>query len=435
MYVWTGSSWVPLAQGPAAATTSSLYYLATAGQTVFPLASNDHFGASFSFNQTHPEGLHALVNGVRLTPTDDYAVNVASSTVTLARPMVLNAVVGFDILTPVSQLSPAGSAKTYLLSPLAPDGVLTVFPLAVAAGSPVVNVAHNEELLVSVDGVQQSPGQAYNASGNQITFAQPPDANALIFIVWFGPSATTQSAPSHSPQALAYLARTVGGDEGGNGANIATLIDGLVSDGVWAKLDALYVLAQQNATDALLNLVGTSYTATNVNGSTFTVYKGYAFLGGQYLDTGFNAATATSPNFTQNSASFGAWSYATVSEMIPIMGNGGSGAACNIYTSYGGTAFYTRVNDILAGSVPTPGAQGLFVGDRSSSTNVVPYWNGVSQGPVTSTSGVPLNADFTLSNVPGALLHSSRWRQAKPSPPPSSALRSARRGNWRSTID
>ena len=187
MYVWTGSSWVPLAQGPAAATTSSLYYLATAGQTVFALTSNDHFGASFGFNQAKPEGLHALVNGVRLVPTDDYAVNVASSTVTLARPMVLNAVVGFDILTPVSQLSPAGSAKTYLLNPLAPDGVLTVFPLAVAAGTPVVNVAHNEELMVSVDGVQQSPGQAYNASSNQITFAQPPDANSLIFIVWFGP--------------------------------------------------------------------------------------------------------------------------------------------------------------------------------------------------------------------------------------------------------
>ena len=199
MYVWTGSSWVPLAQGPAAATTSSLYYLATAGQTVFPLTSNDHFGASFGFNQTHPEGLHALVNGVRLTPTDDYAVNVASSTVTLARPMSLNAVVGFDILTPVSQLSPSGSAKTYLLSPLAPDGVATVFTLTVAAGSPVVNVAHNEELLVVLDGVQQSPGQAYNASGNQITFAQPPDANSVIFIIWFGPSATTQSvAPATS---------------------------------------------------------------------------------------------------------------------------------------------------------------------------------------------------------------------------------------------
>ena len=47
-------------------------------------------------------------------------------------------------------------------------------------------------------------------------------------------------------------------------ARTSTLIDGLVSDGVWAKLDALYVLAQQNQTDALLNLVGTSYSLTTL---------------------------------------------------------------------------------------------------------------------------------------------------------------------------
>jgi hypothetical protein len=43
-------------------------------------------------------------------------------------------------------------------------------------------------LLVSVDGVQQQPGAAYNAAGAQITFAEAPFATALIFIVWFGPA-------------------------------------------------------------------------------------------------------------------------------------------------------------------------------------------------------------------------------------------------------
>ena len=85
--------------------------------------------------------------------------------------------------------------------------------------------------------------------------------------------------PPHSPQALAYLARTVGGNEGGNGANIATLIDGLVADGVWAKLDCLYVLAQQNQTDALLNLIGMSYGLTRV-ASRFTSYMGFVGCNG-----------------------------------------------------------------------------------------------------------------------------------------------------------
>ena len=97
-----------------------------------------------------------------------------------------------------------------------------------------------------------------------------------------GFSAWDSAAPTNSPQALAYLARTVGGNEGGNGANIATLIDGLVSDGVWAKLDALYVLAQQNATDALLNLVGTSYglTAVGLNSAVYVLCGVFRICGG-----------------------------------------------------------------------------------------------------------------------------------------------------------
>ena len=211
------------------------------------------------------------------------------------------------------------------------------------------------------------------------------------------------AAGGHSAQALAYLARTVGGNEGGNGANIATLIDGLVSDGVWAKLDALYVLAQQNATDALLNLIGTSYTLVSVgSGMVFTAYSGYAFPGGA-LDTNFNAATATSPQFTQNSASFGFWTPVVISEGYAEFGStnritGGS----HIYDDYTGSLFYARLNDITAGSVPNPGTKGLYVGDRSSSTSVVPYWNGASQGSVTSTSSAPANIDFTIGQVDAA---------------------------------
>ena len=103
------------------------------------------------------------------------------------------------------------------------------------------------------------------------------------------------AAPSHSAEALAYLARTVGGNEGGNGANIATLIDGLVSDGVWAKLDALYVLAQQNQTDALLNLIGTSYGLTSVGLEhkrlCFTAIWGSLVSRSDYLNTGFDPST------------------------------------------------------------------------------------------------------------------------------------------------
>ena len=187
MLVWNGSSWVPLAQGAAAATTASLYYLSAAGQTVFPLSVVDRYGHAFAFNQTQPEGLLGLVNGVRLEPTVDFTVDTAASTVIFLRPLVANAIVVFDLLVPAAQLTPSGSASTVLLSPITPDGTTTIFALKVAHNGVAANVAKNEELLVSVDGIQQSPGAAYNASGNQITFAEAPLATALIFIVWFGP--------------------------------------------------------------------------------------------------------------------------------------------------------------------------------------------------------------------------------------------------------
>ena len=204
MLVWNGSTWVPLAQGPAKAATSSLYYQATAGQTVFSLAAMDLFGRTFAFNQTATEGLQAHVNGVRVTPVSDYAVDTVASTITFTRGVTLNAVVAFDILTPASQLSPAGSASTLLVSPITPDGVKTVFTgLTVAANGNPLNVARNEELLVSVDGVQQQPGAAYNASAAQITFTEAPLATALIFIVWFGPGG------SASPLGYAQLPAAV----------------------------------------------------------------------------------------------------------------------------------------------------------------------------------------------------------------------------------
>ena len=55
-------------------------------------------------------------------------------------------------------------------------------------------------------------------------------------------------------QATNYLARTTMVTKGAT-VNIIDLICGLVADGVWSKLDTLYLPAQQNDPDARLNLV------------------------------------------------------------------------------------------------------------------------------------------------------------------------------------
>jgi hypothetical protein len=217
-------------------------------------------------------------------------------------------------------------------------------------------------------------------------------------------------------QATTYLARTTSGTEGGNAANITTLICGLVTDGVitgnmsttgcGATFDGLYIEAQQNSTDALLNLCSTNYTATIQASPVFTSYQGYSFNSpNAYLDTGFNATLATSPNYTQNSGSIGVWSLAVVTEAIPQFSDTVSSF---IYDSYTGNLFYARINNAATGSVATPGTKGLFVADRSSSANVIPYWDGVAQTAQSGVSAAPANHNLWIGGVAGGFSGSAQ---------------------------
>ena len=231
------------------------------------------------------------------------------------------------------------------------------------------------------------------------TWTLQPTAASQKYAPPAGFSAWDSAAPTHSPQALAYLARTVGGNEGGNGANIATLIDGLVADGVWAKLDCLYVLAQQNATDAMLNLVGTSYPMTILGGSpSFTAYVGYV-LNNAFLSSGFAPSSAPSPNYTQNSASIGVWMYASrVSSDQSITNTVGSSG---IYYNYPSTP-NLMIASLNGGQnqTNTPGTTGLYVADRSLSTNYNNYCNGVNQGLGGGASSAVDTGQFILAGTP-----------------------------------
>jgi hypothetical protein len=217
-------------------------------------------------------------------------------------------------------------------------------------------------------------------------------------------------------QATTYLARTTGGNEGGNAANISNLICGLVIDtvitgnmsttGCGTTLDVFNIYAQQNSADALLNLCGTNYTSVpqSSEAGNFTAFRGYGafnITGGNSLLTNFNSTTATSPNYTQNSAIFGFWSVANGS--LPAnssMGTGNTGLTgeSNTYNAFTGNLFYCRVNQGTSGSVPNPGTNGLYSCERTSSTNIFPYWDGSAQTAQTSTSQAPLNANFVVGS-------------------------------------
>jgi hypothetical protein len=84
---------------------ASLYYQATAGQTVFNTMTPDLLGNSGVINPT--DFVQAYVNGVRLVPTTDFTF-VSPSTVTLLRPIPSTDVVMIDILAPTVITPPSG---------------------------------------------------------------------------------------------------------------------------------------------------------------------------------------------------------------------------------------------------------------------------------------------------------------------------------------
>jgi hypothetical protein len=77
-----------------------------------------------------------------------------------------------------------GTANILNITPIRPDGVTTTFTLTSVVGQPVT-IAGSNTLFVSVDGVWQDATTQYTATNNQITFAQAPGADSVVFMLWF----------------------------------------------------------------------------------------------------------------------------------------------------------------------------------------------------------------------------------------------------------
>ena len=217
-------------------------------------------------------------------------------------------------------------------------------------------------------------------------------------------------------QATAYLARTTGGNEGGNAVAITALICGLVTDGVidgtmagtttcGTHLDGLYILAQQNAADAILNLCGTSYSIIPST-ATFTAYRGYSAFATAGASTGFNGAVSPGRNFGQNSATLGAWAYDAPDGFVQIGTSLNAGTSL-LLANYSST-FTCGVNSANSTSVATKGI-GLYSCDRPSSSTINYFWDGASQGSFAVAAASPESAFMTV----GGFTSTAGWATAK----------------------
>jgi hypothetical protein len=186
-------------------------------------------------------------------------------------------------------------------------------------------------------------------------------------------------------QATTFLART-SGLSGTQTTAYQNLICGMVTDGTWSLMDALYVFATNTTTTANLNLVSTSFTLTTHGTETFSANNGYTGDGSTgYFDTGFNAATAGG-NFSQNSASIGACvlTSRTASQAYASIGNTNGSTYAYIQPASGGVQF-----DLNGSTFPGFGsanAQGSLIASRTTSSAIALYQNGSSVATPTDAS-------------------------------------------------
>jgi hypothetical protein len=233
--------------------------------------------------------------------------------------------------------------------------------------------------------------------GAPVSEALPGKGTAVTKVAAFGVPVTFEIGgvvtPPTSAEAAAFLARTSGLDATHTSAYTA-LIDGLVADGLWPKLDVLHIYATQNTATAQLNLVSGSYPAS-LNGSpAFTADRGYTGIDGSstvYINTGFNPTTAPSAKFTQNLAHLSAWNLVNATQANPAIGIMGS-IRSMLHIRYITDVTFYELNGSYDGSggVSNTDARGHHLVNRTTSTNVQGYRNGssvVSSG--TATTGLP----------------------------------------------
>lgn len=194
-------------------------------------------------------------------------------------------------------------------------------------------------------------------------------------------------------EATTFIARTSGLD-GTHTTAYTDLICGLVTDGVFTKLDNLYIFATQDSTTSLLNLISTSFNAT-VNGTpTFTADRGYVGSLTNNIQS-YNASTAGGL-YTQNSAHIMVWSNPVADgdsfEQVSSGSTATTGINQHIFSKFVDGKAYFRINKSGAAGVAVTNGHGFYLGNRSASN----AWQGYKD-----TSQIITGADVstTLGNA------------------------------------
>lgn len=184
--IWTGLFWRDFTTaGPGVTRTWTRTVTTFGGETVFDLTTPDDSGNTYAFNQISPESVIVYVNGVRVVEgagdIGDFTVSIVDSTITFDATLPVGTVVMIDQLVSADQLSPGALIATRM-APLLPTGVDTTFQLVSLETGDLFVANSAEDLMVSVNGVVQEPGEDYDVSGSDLIFTVAPEATAIVWV-------------------------------------------------------------------------------------------------------------------------------------------------------------------------------------------------------------------------------------------------------------
>lgn len=284
--------------------------------------------------------------------------------------------------------------------------------LAIGAGSRTTNVSTSLSNMVNdfssacganLWGVHAS--QRLSGNGTLTSAISPTGNNPKIALaVW------AQAAPACS-QATAFIARTSGLNTLHQNAYTA-LICGLVSDGVFAKLDVLHVYASQTSANALLNLPSSSFNGVTNGSPVFTTDRGFQGVDGSttvYINTQYDPTVSSPAGYTQNSAHVSVWNLTNTNFANPAIGCNNSSYLSAIFVR-NVTSIGAYINTNFVGGTatnPTPQAGFYTVSRNGTSATVDIYKNGVALGSGVSSgsqtvTGVCAWSTLAYNIVPGS---------------------------------
>ncbi len=197
-------------------------------------------------------------------------------------------------------------------------------------------------------------------------------------------------------------------------ALVSDLVFGLMLDGVWPKLDRLWLFAAENYQTALIDLVAQDQ-ASAVNTPTFTPDRGYAGSSTAYIDTTYNPVT-NGVNYTLTSAHIAVWDNTNRAPALVNATGSYDGvnvvSICTYQNTYSSTGvlWHMHVGGGNYDASPNVSSQGFFIADRSSFSAQSSIYNGALLGTNPSRNAIAIpNLSFFVCGRNDSGVLTSQW--------------------------